>query len=185
MDVDRAILERRSFRSLEPIEVDENLIMDLAGHAQLAPSCANSQPTRFVFVFEPEAIKAMSAVFSKGNEWAQRCSLIIAVFSRKEDDCLIKEREYHLFDDGLAVGFLILRAHELGLVAHPIGGYSPAKTRDVLGIPEEYTVVTLILVGRKTCAITPILTEKQLAWELDRPERLPLDTILHRNHYRG
>jgi nitroreductase len=185
MDVTQAINERRSYRSLEAVPVGEELILDLARHAQLAPSCSNSQPTRFVFVYEPERIEAMSAVFNKGNEWAQKCSLIIAVFSRKEDDCLMRDREYHIFDDGLAVAFLILRAHELGLVAHPIGGYSPSKTREILGIPEDCTVITLILVGSKTCVISPILSEKQLAWELDRPGRLALDVIVHRNRYHG
>ena len=125
MDIIQAIRERRAFRSLEPVKITKELIRDLARSAQLAPSCFNNQPGRFFFVYEPETLKNMHAVLSPGNEWAQFASMIIAVFSKKEDDCIIRDREYHQFDSGMGVGFLILRGTELGLVAHPIAGFNP------------------------------------------------------------
>ncbi len=178
MDVIQAIKERRAYRSLEPVEISEALIKDLAACAQLAPSCFNNQPCRFVFVRDSEGLKKMQAALSKGNEWAYAASLIIAVFSRKDDDCIIKDREYHQFDCGLAVSFLVLRATELGLVAHPIAGFSPAKTKEILGIPEEYKVITLVIVGKHSQEIGPVLSEKQVEWEKNRPERLPLDKMM-------
>lgn len=44
MDVKEAIRERRAYRSLDPVEITESLIRDLAESAQLAPSCFNNQP---------------------------------------------------------------------------------------------------------------------------------------------
>jgi hypothetical protein len=55
----------------------------------------------------------------------QKSSLIIAVYSKREYDCIIDDRECYLFDTGIAVSFMILRAAELGLVAHVIAGYDP------------------------------------------------------------
>lgn len=173
MDVIEAITRRRAYRSLDPVSITEELIQDLAGSARLAPSCFNNQPCRFVFVYEPAVLKEMQAALSRGNEWAHAASMIIAVFSRKEDDCVIKDRVYHQFDCGLAVGFLVLRATELGLVAHPIAGYSPKKTREILRIPEEYEVITLVMVGKHSAAISPVLSSQQVEWEKNRPERLP------------
>lgn len=178
MDVIKAIEERRAFRSLVPIEITEDLIEDLAHSGQLAPSCFNNQPSRFVFVRDPEMLMKMHEALSQGNGWARAASMIIAVFSKKEDDCIIKDREYHQFDCGLAAGFLVLRATELGLVAHPIAGYSPKKTKEILGIPEDYQVITLIIVGKRSEKISPILSEKQIAWEKARPERKPLSEFM-------
>ncbi len=183
MDVKQAINERRAYRSLEPVEITEDLIKDLAGSIQLAPSCFNNQPWRFVFVYDTKVLKDMHTVLSPGNEWAHSASMILAVFSKKEDDCIIKDREYHQFDCGMAVGFLLLRATELGLVAHPIAGFSPNKTKEVLGIPEEYRVITLIIVGKHSEKISTDLSENQVEWEKERPERLPLEKFAHFNRF--
>ena len=52
MDVRQAIVERRAYRSLVPVEITEELIDDLAGSAQLFCSCFNNQPWRYVFVYD-------------------------------------------------------------------------------------------------------------------------------------
>lgn len=185
MEVREAIERRRAIRSLAPVEITEELLRTLARAAQLAPSCFNNQPARFVFVFEAKILKEMHTALSAGNEWARAASLIIAVFSRPQDDCIMKDRQYHQFDCGLAVAFLILQATELGLIAHPIAGFSPKKTREILGIPEDFQVITLIIVGRQAEVISPVLSEKQLEWEKTRPTRLPLEKIVHFNRFRS
>ncbi len=183
MDVIQAIQERRAYRSLDPVEITEDLIKDLAGSAILAPSCFNNQPCRYVFVYDPEVLERMHEALSKGNKWAYAASMIVAVFSKKEDDCMIRDREYHQFDCGLGVGFLVLRATEMGLVAHPIAGYSPKKTKEILGIPEEYQVITLVIVGKHSEEISPVLSDEQVGWEKERPERLPLEKFCFFNHF--
>jgi nitroreductase len=185
MDVQTAIETRRAFRSLAPAPAGEDLARDLARHAQLSPSCSNNQPWRFVFVYDPGVLEAMRPVFNPGNEWCHAASVIVAVFSRKEDDCLIKDREYHQFDTGMATAFLILRATELGLVAHPIAGFSPKKVREVLCIPDACQVITLVLVGKHAAGISPVLSAKQIAAEKARPERFPLEKFVFLNKYAG
>ena len=59
MDVRQTINERRAYRSLESVEITEDLVKDLAKSIQLSPSCYNNQPWRFVFVFEEKALKKM------------------------------------------------------------------------------------------------------------------------------
>lgn len=185
MDVHTAIETRRATRSLAPTEITADLVRDLASHAGLSPSCSNSQPWRFVFVFDPAKLETMKPVFNRGNEWCHAASLVVAVFSRKEDDCLIKDREYHQFDTGMAVAFLILRATELGLIAHPIAGYSPKKVREVLGIPEEFRVITLINIGQRAAGINPTLSPDKIEAETKRPERLPVEQFAFLNAYGG
>ncbi|MGQ9707490.1 MAG: nitroreductase family protein [bacterium] len=183
MTVSEAIHRRRAYRSLEPVEITEELVRDLSQHAQLAPTCFNNQPARFVFVYNKTILKELKSAFSKGNEWCSDASMVIAVFAKKEQDCIIKDREYFLFDTGLQTAFLILRATELGLVAHPIAGYSQQKVRGVLNIPDEFLVITLIIVGKHSETISPVLSEKQIEAERMRPLRLPLKEMMFFNRY--
>ena len=183
MDVIEAINTRRAYRSLAPVPITEELVRALARCAQLAPTCNNNQPARFVFVWEPAMLEEMKAVFSKGNAWCHADSMVVAVCAEKESDCLIHDREYYLFDTGLATAFLLLRATELGLVAHPSAGYSPKAVRAVLGIPDSMQVIALVNVGKHADTISPVLSEKQIYDETHRPERLPLEQVAFFNHY--
>jgi len=185
MEVKKAIQERRAYRSLDPVEITENLIRDLAESASLAPSCFNNQPWRYVFAYSPEVLKELHSALSGGNAWARYASMIIAVFSRRDLDCRVKGRVYYLFDTGMATAFLILRATELGLVAHPIAGYSEEKVKEVLGIPEDMRVITLVNVGRHSDTIRDVLSESQKEDEKTRPARLPLEEIAYIDRYTG
>ncbi len=185
MEVIEAINTRRAYRSLAPVTISEQLVRDLARCAQLAPTCFNNQPARFVFVWDRAMLERMKPVFNKGNAWCHADSLIVAVFTGREDDCVISGREYFLFDTGIQTAFLILRATELGLVAHPIAGYDPKLVREILGIPERMTVITLVNVGRHADTVSPVLSPQQVEWEKHRPERLPLEQVAFFNRYPG
>lgn len=171
MNVIDAIKERRAYRSLEEVEITEEIIKDLANSAILAPSCFNNQPERLIFVVSKDKLDNLFSSLSRGNEWAYFASMVIVVYSRKDFDCDIKGREYYLFDTGMAVGFLILRATELGLVAHPIAGFDEDKVKEILKIETDMKVITLIIVGKNYSKIRDVLTEKQKLQERTRPER--------------
>ena len=176
MDVKEAIEKRRAYRALGPVEINDGLMRELAAAAQLTASCFNNQPWKFVFARSPGALAKVQDCLSKGNDWAKKASLIIAAFARKENDCVIKEREYYLFDLGQAVSALALRATELGLVAHPIAGFDNEKVRLALGIPEGNMVLTLINIGKKIEDLGA-LNPQQAEAEASRPPRLALENI--------
>ena len=184
MDAHRAIDERRAYRSLATVDVTAELITELAQAAQLAPSCMNNQPWRFVFVHGAEQMERMSDALSRGNRWAAEASLIIAVFSHAELDCRSRGRDLFMSDTGLATGLLLLRATELGLVAHPILSFNESEVVEILGIPEEMRVIALVVVGRKSAGISPLLSEGQVERELARPERKPLSEFAYVDRYR-
>lgn len=183
MDVKTAIFKRRALRSLEPAEITDELIDDLAGCAQLAPSCFNNQPWRYVFVYEHNQLQKVKDALSRGNEWAAAASMIIAVVSKKDLDCVIHDREYVWFDTGMATANIILRSTELGLVAHPIAGFSHRRVKEALDIPAEFTVLTLIIIGKHAAEISDILSEQQVQAEKSRPPRLSLDIIAKKNTF--
>ena len=183
MNVKEAIKERRAYRSLKPVKITEELIEDLAKSASLSASCFNKQPWRLLFVYNKGILKQLSSAVSKGNEWTHNASMIIAVFSKKDLDCVVQNREYYLFDVGMATAYLILRATELGLVAHPIAGYNENKVKEILEIPHEMLLITLVIVGKHSEKISSVLSNKQIEWEKNRPERLLFEKFAYMNRY--
>lgn len=182
MDVKEAIEKRRAYRALGPVEITDGTIRELATAAQLTASCFNNQPWKFVFARSKGSLEKVQGCLSKGNEWVKNAAVIVAAFAKKESDCVIKEREYYLFDLGMAVSAMQLRATELGLVAHPIAGFDNEKTRLALGIPEGNLVLTLLIVGKKSADLSA-LTPQQAGMEAGRPPRLPLENIFSVDAY--
>lgn len=183
MDLVNLIEKRRAYRSLDLVNITSETVNDLARNAQLAPSCFNNQPWRYVFVYKKKKLEELFGALSKGNVWAHKASLIVAVVSTPEYDCRIKGRDYYLFDTGMATAFLILRATDLGMVAHPIAGYNEEMVKEILKVPQELTVITLVIVGKHSKEIGQELSEKQVAWEKERPERMPLEQFAFHNEY--
>jgi hypothetical protein len=83
----------------------------------------------------------------------------------------------------MATAHLILRATELNIVAHPIAGYSPKKVREILNISDDLDVITLIIIGKHSKTINPVLSEQQEEAEKKRPERLSLKKFVFFNTY--
>jgi nitroreductase len=107
----------------------------------------------------------------------------VAVFSKEGDDCMVKGRNYHQFDTGMAVGFLLLRATELGLVAHPFAGYREKAVKGILDIPEEYQLIALVAVGKKAEVLHDLLNEDQKVNESKRTERKTFEEFAHIDRY--
>ena len=183
MNVKEAIKERRAYRSLEFVEVKDDLIKEFADLAQITPSCANRQPWRFIFVRKKEQLDRLFTTLSKGNKWVEKASMIIAVFSKPDNDCIIGERQYYLFDTGLATAFIILRATELGLIAHPIAGFNEGKAKKVLEIPDEMRLITLVIIGKHSKEINPVLSDSMKLGEKQRPPRKKLEDFIFLNSY--
>jgi len=188
VELRKAIAERRAYRSLESVEITEAMIREVMDDVRLAPSCFNNQSWRFVFVFESAALAALKAALNKGNAWAQAASMIVAVASRRDLDCVIpakddQEREYFLFDAGMATAYLILRLTERSLVAHPIAGYSERTAKQAIGMPDDMKLITLVIVGRKAEGVAAALSDPQKASELARPPRKPFEGVAFLNGY--
>lgn len=183
MDVIEAIKARRAYRSLEAIGDTDKLIQDFANLAQLAPSCMNNQPWKFVFVTDENQLQNLFTTLTPGNKWVEKTSLIIAVVSEPNDDCIIGDRQYYLFDTGMATAFIILRATELGFIAHPIVGFNEKKAKEILNIPIEMRLITLVIVGKRSKEINPVLSEPMKLGEKQRPPRKDFKEFIFLNKF--
>lgn len=210
MDVREAIDLRRAYRALTDERVSDDVVRQLAVAVQLSPSANNHQPWRFVFVRDRTLIEQLHRhALPSYNDWAARAAMIIAMCGQVEWDPAADEnvdvrpyvedplkfgppadqksptRELFLYDLGIASGFLILRATELGLVAHPIAGYLEADVRRILHIPDAVAVAALIVVGVRTedQAVIASLPAEIRGDETQRPRRRPISHIAFDDSY--
>ncbi len=182
MNLVPAIETRRARRALSTASVSRQEVDLLLRAAHLAPSCNNSQPWRFVAVDAPEVLEKVKAALPGGNYWAKPAPVILAVASRRDLDCTLSDRrDYFLFGCGMAVGNLMIQAATMGLIAHPIGGYRPEEVKPALGIPADYTLITLVIIGRPGDPST--LSDKHRAIELGPRDRKPLEAVASWNRF--
>jgi nitroreductase len=171
---------RRAKRALSEEKVPEDTIQRIMTAATYAPSCANSQSWRFVVINEEESLEKARIALSGGNYWAKKAPLLILVVTKPDLDCQIKDgREYALFDVGLATENLMLQAVKEGLIAHPIAGFKPAKLKEEFGIPEEYTLITIVVIGFP--GDESHLNEKHLESEHSARDRKPESEVIMYN----
>lgn len=176
------LVARRAYRALSEEEVPKPALERLIEAAHLAPSCFNNQPWRFV-IAHGEALAKVKAALPGGNYWAKRAPAIVALASHRDLDCKLSDnRDYFLFGCGMATGMLMVQATQMGLVAHPIAGYDPLAVKEALGIPAEYVLITLIVVGRPGDPNT--LSDKHREVELGPRDRKPLSAVMAWNTFR-
>ncbi len=173
MKFQEVVSRRRAYRALEPVQITEDMVRQLAETAAMAPSCFNNQPWRYVFVYGSQELQEVKKALARGNAWAQNASMIIGVYSKKELDCRIKGRDYYLFDTGMATAFLQLQATTMDLVAHPIAGFNEERAREAMGIDPDMRLITLVIVGRQASRPEDYLEGQDLEGELNRPPRKP------------
>jgi nitroreductase len=179
---------RRASRMIGDAPVTAEEVETLLEAARLAPSCFNNQPWHFV-VCGPAAdgspdpgLAALRETLNEGNRWAAQAPFLVLLATETSLDCRLDEgRDYAYFDCGLAAMALMLEATRLGLVAHPMAGFSASKARKALGLPKAIVPLVLLAVGRPgpNGALAPWQTEKETAPR----ERKSLSEFAHRGRW--
>lgn len=162
------IAVRRAHRALDEKPIPADVMQRIMTAATYAPSCFNNQPWRFMALTESETLEQAKATLPDANYWAKKSPCLVLVITKSDLDCQLKGgREYAHFDVGLATANLMLQAAKEGIIAHPIAGFSPSKLKTAFEIPDEFRVVTVVVLGYPGDASH--LNEKHQ--ELERSER--------------
>ena len=133
--------------SPRPVETEK--LLSVLEAARWAPSSFNAQPWSFLVARkeEPEEFGRMLSCLVPGNVvWAQHVPVLMISVARLQFDNGNPNR-HALHDTGMATGFLMLQAASLGVLAHGMAGFDPAKTRELYGIPESHEPVAAIALG--------------------------------------
>jgi nitroreductase len=119
--------------------------------ARWAPSSYNNQPWRFLYArrgsnFWPLFLNLLVPV---NQTWAGDAAVLVVAISSTQFDHNGKPSITHSFDAGAAWENLALQAHIKGYVAHAMQGFDYEKARTELGVPAEFTVETMIAIGKQ------------------------------------
>ncbi|MEM5947662.1 nitroreductase family protein [Spirochaetia bacterium 38H-sp] len=176
------IEQRRAYRALAEKPIEQDVLDRLLSAAVLAPSCMNKQPWRFLLVTEDAEREKVADSLTRGNYWAKKAPAYVLVITSLELDCkLPRNREYALFDTGMAVMNLLLQATKEGLYAHPMAGFDADKLAESMGIFDEFILVTVIALGWP--GSTESLGEQHLTMESAPRDRKPIESVVFKNKW--
>ena len=176
MEFSRLLEERRSIRAYKSGEtISREDIEAMIYAAQQAPSWKNSQTGRYYAVVSPELINEVRDTCLPGFNYERTenvCAFIVTAFEKgvsgfKPDGEPADEHGngWGAYDLGLQTQNLLLRARELGYDTLIMGLRNEERLRELLGMPEEQAMMSIIAVGKR-------------ATDPQKPERNSINNIV-------
>ena len=145
--------KRQSDRKYKDQAVEREKLVQCLETARISPSANNSQPWKFVIVddFEKKEQIAECSIGLGMNKFTHQCPVIVAVVLEKQNfmstiGSMIKNKDYSLFDIGIAVNQFCLQAADLGLGTCIMGWFDEKKIKKILGVGNR-RIPLLISVG--------------------------------------
>jgi nitroreductase len=172
MDVFEAIIRRHSVRSFAEREVSKDVLLKLLEAARLAPSARNSQPWHFVVVTDQDKKERIAESGRWGRFISKAPAVVVGCGDRE------KSPKWFAVDVSIALEHIVLKATEEGLGSCWIGSFDEKIVKEVLGIPERYSVVALIALGYPTEGL-----DLNLASLLHMRSRKKVEEIASLNEY--
>ena len=148
--VETLLYHRWSPRAMSGQTLPKAELMRLFEAARWAPSSFNEQPWRFVYAERNgEHWPHFLDLLSEGNRrWAGAAAMLVVVVSRTTFERNGNPSRTHSYDTGAAWQNLALQGCRMGLVVHGMAGFDYERSRDVLEVPEGFSVEAMIAVGR-------------------------------------
>lgn len=146
MTVMDVIKERRSVRSYLPDEIHDNVLLKIIEAARLAPSAKNLQAWKFIVVKDAE-IKHKLAL-AANQMFLAEAPVIIAAVATDCDHLMRCGVPAYAVDFGIAVEHMALAAAEEGLGTCWIGAFDQHKAKEILNVPDNCMVVTIMPFGK-------------------------------------
>ena len=143
------IRNRFSPRVFSPRAVTPAELERLFEAARWAASCFNDQPWHVVYATkdDPAFAAILSALVPFNQGWAQAAAVVGFSVARSAFAQNGKPNGWAMYDTGAAMAQLSAQATAEGLVVHQMGGFDPAKAREVLGLPEGFEPAAAFAIG--------------------------------------
>ena len=146
MDVLKAIRSRRSVRAYDSREVEEDKLVRVLESGRLSPSAGNRQERRFIVVRDARTRKALS-IAARDQKFVAEAPVVIAACSVEKEYTMACGQLAYPIDTAIAVDHMTLQAVEEGLGTCWIGAFDEEKVKEILNIPDNVRVVSLLPLG--------------------------------------
>lgn len=159
---------RRSHRVYTDEPVSDEYVRTVIRAALMSPTAMGLRKWRFVATDNKEIIKELAGVRPAGSQFVGGAPVVIAVLGEPEaqakwiEDCSIAAvtMQYQAEDLGLGTCWCQIRGSE----SVEAGVTAEQKVREILNIPEKYSVLCLIAVGHPADERKP-QNEDALKWD--------------------
>lgn len=184
-DIAPFFLDRWSPRAFTGDAILPQELMRFFEAARWAPSSMNVQPWRFVYVLRDgdgwEAV--LDGLSSTNRSWAFRAAALVAFVSQDWIDCGggPVPSPTHSFDAGAAWMSFALQASLSGWHTHGMAGFDPVRLREVLAVPQGFTINAIVAIGR--IGDGAMLADKLRSRELPA-DRAPLEDLVFEGRMR-
>lgn len=139
MDAFECIRKRRTTRTFLPKEVPPDAIRKILEAGRLAPSARNLQPWHFVVIQDKNTLKQLAPLCTSGR-FIEHAGVAIAVVTDPSTS-------WHEIDGARAVQNMEIAAWNEGLGTCWIGGLERERIQEILGIPKQLHLLTLLPFG--------------------------------------
>ncbi|MDD3347681.1 nitroreductase family protein [Oscillibacter sp.] len=147
MEVMEALKGRQSVKSYLPKAVEPEKLEKVLEAGRLAPSAFNHQYRRFIVVDDP-AVKRLLREKAGAQPMIEQAPVVLVLCATAETEFTMPcgEKNYPI-DAALCGAYMMLEAYEQGLGTCWLGAFDAEAVKDVLGIPAQTRVVTMIPLG--------------------------------------
>lgn len=143
------LIKRRSIRKYTDAPIEKDKVEQLISAALLAPTSRNTRAWEFIVVDNPELLEKLS-IAKQGAQALKGAAMGIVVLANPQTS------DVWIEDSSIATTILLLTAQSLGLGAcwiqirermHKEGISAGEYVREILGIPENLQVETIVALG--------------------------------------
>jgi nitroreductase len=150
------IISRQSDRKYSDRPIEKDKLDRIIEAGRMSPSACNAQPWKFIVVTDPQLVlkvaEAASAKLIGMNSFVAQATAIIAIVREKANmsskvGATIKNKDYSLFDIGIATENICLQAEGEGIGSCIIGWFDEKMIRILLSVPKSKRVELIITLG--------------------------------------
>lgn len=152
VEINKILAKRWSIRAFDPEKsVEKEKIIAICEAARWSPSSGGDEPWNFIFFDkfrDPVNFnKALNCLSEYNQIWVKNAPLLILTIARDKWRNSDDINRWSQHDTGAASMSIYIQAVSLGLMAHPMGGFSVAQVISEFGIPEGFTPMAMIAIG--------------------------------------
>jgi nitroreductase len=139
MDTFDSIRTRRTTRTFSPQSIPEATIRKIVEAGRLAPSARNLQPWHFVVIQDKDMLKQLAPLCTTGR-YIEQANCAVAVVTDPTNS-------WHEIDGARAVQNMELAGWNEGVGTCWIGSLDRERIKDLLGIPQQLHLLTILPFG--------------------------------------
>ena len=150
MSLNELVNQRYSPYAFSDEPVSEETVHQILDTVRHAPSSYNEQPWRFIYALKEDREpyqRLLELTTADNQKWAKDAPVLLLSMAKRHFSETGDPNRHAWHDTGMAMGFFVLKATELGLYVHQMAGFSVERAQEKLNIPDEFHPVAVIALG--------------------------------------